>query len=323
MKDWDSFYATYEGKKNKSIEEARKAREEKDKKEEQRKKDLAERKKKVIEHQQKEAELQKKKDEERKKKNNEDMMKFAQTSQSTTQGGKKKKSSLPREEGEISPRDQGESADTKDLRSRDTAPLKKVLYEKLQKLKEDTKKGVAQKKEVAPKMETVPKTNPDIVQAPTPVASWWRTTRLQKRAIGKPASIKSQESKQKQAERMAERYHTRSVEQKKYQCAKECQYMAPKDSGQQRPSSSSTHAQIDDDENWEECLGECLQRLGHPGPCTCMDHLHMIVPIQPKKPEPKVKSRSPLQRIRIPTVPEGNIPAESRSSLPRLRSVGR
>ena len=54
------------------------------------------------------------------------MLKFAQTSQSKAQEERKKKSPPPKEKREISPGDQGEATGSKD-----TAPLKKSLYDKL------------------------------------------------------------------------------------------------------------------------------------------------------------------------------------------------
>ena len=115
------------------------------------------------------------------------MLKFAQPIKSKFQAETQKKSLSPKKEGVTSSRDQ------------DTTPLKKVLYERLQKLKEDTKKGVTSKKEHTPKDDHTPMRNSNVVQAPTPVASWWRTMMLQKRAVGKSGQTKSQESKKEQA----------------------------------------------------------------------------------------------------------------------------
>ena len=45
-------------------------------------------------------------------------------------------------------------------------------------------------------------------------------------------------------------------------------------------------------------FGRMLQRVGHSGPCTCMDHLHLIKPTSEGRTEQR--ERSPLPRIRIP-----------------------
>jgi len=97
-------------------------------------------------------------------------------------------------------------------------------------------------------------------QPPPKAAKWMGQSSI------RTAKKKEQEQ---QAMKLAEKYHEKSKEQRKNQCAMECRFLIPAES----TSSASTSKDV---EILEPCMGECLQRQGHQGPCTCMDHLHLV-----------------------------------------------